>query len=114
MKVAYVSLAPFISGAERCLQLILQRAPSVAIEPIVLCPPDSAIIPWCKTHGIRHVGVRLAERDKWHPVRWFSSVSAIARVLRRERVQVVHSNQVWCFAAAGTAAGFLGIPRVCH
>jgi glycosyltransferase involved in cell wall biosynthesis len=114
VKVAYVSFAPFISGAERSLQVMIESAPSVGIEPLLLCPPGATLIPWCEANGIRYVAVPLPDRDKRHPFRWFSSVVRVARVLRRERVDVVHSNQVWCMATAGAAARLLRIPRVCH
>lgn len=114
MKVAYVSFAPFISGAERSLQIMLQWAPKTGIDPIVVCPPGSKMIPWCETHHVRYFAVPLPDRDKWHPVRWFSSVIRLARLLRRERVDIVHSNQVWSFAAISAAASLVGIPRVCH
>ena len=114
MKVAYLSFAPFISGAERSLQVMIRSAPSAGIEPLLLCPPTAKLIPWCEANGVRYVTVPLADRDKRHPFRWFNSVARVAHVLHRERVDIVHSNQVWCFAAASTAASLLGIPRVCH
>ena len=114
MRVAYVTRAPFISGAERALQLILKHAPSAGIEPMVICPAGSPFLTWCGDNGIPHQAIELAERDKFHPLRWFSSVVRIRRALQRHRVDIVHSNQVWAYAAAGTAARSLGIPRVCH
>lgn len=114
MKVAYLSLAPFISGAERSLQVMIRSAPAAGIEPLLLCPPTAKLIPWCEANGVRYVTVPLVDRDKRHPFRWFNSVARVAHVLHRERVDVIHSNQVWCFAAASTAASLLGIPRVCH
>ena len=36
MRVAYITLAPFISGAERSLQMILQNCRQEQIEPVVL------------------------------------------------------------------------------
>lgn len=114
MKVAYLSFAPFISGAERSLQVMIRAAPAAGIEPLLLCPPTAKLIPWCEANGVRYVTVPLADRDKRHPFRWFNSVARVAHVLHRERVDVIHSNQVWCFAAASTAARLLGIPRVCH
>ena len=114
MRVAYVTFAPFVSGAERSLQVMLQEAPSVGIDPMVLCPPGSQLIPWCEENNIRYHAVPLPDRDKWHAIRWFSSVLRVARILRDEHVEVVHSNQVWSFATVGAAARLLGIPRLCH
>lgn len=114
MRVAYITRAPFISGAERALQLILEHAASVDIDPLVICPHQSPFLAWCQQHGVCHEAIELAERDKFHPLRWFSSVARMRRALRSHRIDIVHSNQVWAYAAAGTAAGLLGIPRVCH
>ena len=114
MRVAYVAFAPFVSGAERSLQIMLLSAPNAGIDPIVLCPPGSKIIPWCRENNVRYVTAPLPDRDKWHAIRWFSSVYRVARILRRERIDLVHSNQVWSMATAGAAARLVGIPRVCH
>jgi glycosyltransferase involved in cell wall biosynthesis len=114
MRVAYVTLAPFISGAERALQTVLLHASHAGIEPHVICPASSPFGAWCDAHQIRWSAVTIAERDKWHPLRWIKSLGQIAVVLRRERIDVVHANQVWAYAAAGTAARLLRIPRVCH
>jgi glycosyltransferase involved in cell wall biosynthesis len=114
IRVAYVTRAPFISGAERSLQTILQHASSGGIDPIVICSHGSLLLPWCQSHGIQAFAVPIAERDRRHPIRWLESVARIAHVLAREDVDILHSNQVWTYAAAGTAASWVGIPRVCH
>jgi glycosyltransferase involved in cell wall biosynthesis len=114
MRVAYVSRAPFISGAERSLQTMLRYLPRAGVEPVVVGPGRSELSPWCEAHGIPFLACPLAVRDKWHPLRWWSSVRAMNGLLRRHRIDLVHSNQLWTYPAAGAAALDLGLARVCH
>jgi glycosyltransferase involved in cell wall biosynthesis len=114
LRVAYTTRAPFISGAERSLQIMVEYAPRYGISPLILCPARAAIIPWCRERQVAFKETPLADRDRYHPFRWAHSVARIAWILSSERVDVVHSNQVWAFSAAGTAARLLQIPRVCH
>ena len=114
MRVAYVAYAPFLYGAERSLQTMLQFAPAVGIDPLVISPPDSALGPWCESQGVRFVSSILPVRDKWHPYRWWSTVARLQAICRQHKVQVVHANQVFSYPAIGLAAKRLRIPRVCH
>jgi L-malate glycosyltransferase len=114
IRVAYISSAPFISGAERSLQTMLRYLPREQVEPVVIGPEQSRLAPWCRSHGIPFHPCPLAVRDKWHPVRWWSSMRSMREILKRERVDLVHSNQLWSYPTLGAAAADLGLPRVCH
>jgi glycosyltransferase involved in cell wall biosynthesis len=114
MRVAFTTLAPFISGAERSLQVTLRHLPAAGVEPLVVGPPGAAIAQWCQRNGIPFHGCPIAVRDKWHPIRWWRSVSGLRSIFRDQRVRLVHANQMWCYPAVGAAAGDLGLPRVCH
>jgi glycosyltransferase involved in cell wall biosynthesis len=114
MRVAYITNAPFISGAERSLQTILRNLADSPIEPLVICPPDSPFGPWCREHEIRCVTTPVAIRDKWHPLCWLSSVRRIRGLLKHWRIELVHSNQIWSYPAVARAAAHLKIPRICH
>jgi glycosyltransferase involved in cell wall biosynthesis len=56
----------------------------------------------------------LATPNKWNPFRWWASVRRLRSLLKRERIELIHSNQLFSYKAVGTAARSLGIPRVCH
>jgi L-malate glycosyltransferase len=114
MRVAYTVLSPFISGAERSLQTMLQFLPEEGVEPVVICPPDSDIIPWCRSNRLPFDTCTFAYRDKWHPVNWWSSVRQMQSLLQRHNIDVVHSNQLWSYPVTGAAARSLRLPRVCH
>src|SRR5437870_2843014 len=114
MRVAYIVLSPFISGAERSLQTMLCFLPDVGVEPVVFCHPDSKIIPWCQSNRISFDTCTFAHRDKWHPIRWWSSLRKMRSLLQRHKIDLVHSNQLWSYPTAGAAAHTLGLPRICH
>jgi glycosyltransferase involved in cell wall biosynthesis len=114
IRVAFTALAPFISGAERSLQVTLRHLPKAGIDPIVVGPETSQLAGWCERERIPFVARRFAFRDKWHPFRWWSSVRGLRTLFRDYRVDVVHSNQMWSFPAAGVAAASIGLPQVLH
>ena len=114
MRVAFTTLAPFISGAERSLQVMLRHLPAAGVEPVVVGPADAKIVPWCKANGFPFRECPLAFRDKWHPLRWWRSVRRLRRLFREERIELVHANQMWSYPAAGAAGLDLGLPRICH
>jgi glycosyltransferase involved in cell wall biosynthesis len=113
-RVAFTTLAPFISGAERSLQVTVRHLPAAGVAPLVIGPPGAAIAPWCRESDVPFLACPLAFRDKWHPFRWWWSVRQLRGLLRRHRVDLVHANQMWSYPAAGAAGHDLGLPRVCH
>lgn len=114
MRVAYICEAPFISGAERSLQVMLDHVADVGVDPLVVAPPGSAIHPWCQDRQIPTLICPLARRDKWHPFRWLASIRRMRTLFRRHRIDLVHSNQLYSYPAASAAGRDLGLPRVCH
>ena len=114
MRVAYVAAAPFISGAERSLQTTIVHVADAGIEPVVICPPASPLIDWCRANAMPVYTSPLPLRDKWHPLRWITGVRRMRALLTELRVDVVHSNQLWSYPVVGAAGLDLGIPRVLH
>lgn len=114
IRVAYTTLAPFISGAERSLQAMLRHLPASGVAPLVIGPAQAAIRPWCVENRLPFFPCPLPLRDKWHPLRWWRSVRHMRRLLLETGVQVIHSNQMWSYPTAGAAGRDLGLPRVCH
>src|SRR6266542_4770910 len=114
MRVVFVARAPFLSGAERSLQLLIEHLPSLGIEPAVVAATGSALRPWCQAKGFPYTECSLAWRDKWHLLRWWRSVRQVRAALRGFGARLVHSNQLWRYPPAGAAGFDLGLPRVCH
>lgn len=114
IRVAFTSLAPFVSGAERSLQVTLRHLPAAGVEPVVIGPPGSKIAPWCVRNEVAFLECPLPFRDKWHPLRWWRSVRRMRSLLRNHRIDLVHANQMWSYFTAGAAGRDLGLLRVCH
>ena len=114
MRVAYVSRASQIAGAERSLQTMLLSVREAGIDPLVICPPEDAIIPWTIEHGFVIAKAHLREPDRAHPVRWWRSVLQLLLIFRSHRIEIVHSNQIYSYMAASAAARWLNLARVCH
>jgi glycosyltransferase involved in cell wall biosynthesis len=114
MRVTYISQGSLMSGAERSLQTHLRFAQEVGIEPSVICSGNDKLIPWLAEQHIQHFCCPIAQRDKWHPFRWWNSVHWMHTLLRKLKPDVVHANHMWCYASAAAAAQGLGVPRVCH
>jgi glycosyltransferase involved in cell wall biosynthesis len=114
IKVAYVALAPFISGSERCLQLILENTEHAGIDPILITPVNSPLESWATKKKIKHLSVDLRAIHKREPWNWLYNQIKIFWLLYKNKVRVVHSNQLWSFKVLDLATKILKIKRVCH
>ncbi len=114
IKVAYVALAPFISGSERCLQLILENTEHAGIDPILITPENSPLESWAAKKNIKHLTVDLRAIHKSAPWNWLYNQIKIFWLLYENKIQVVHSNQLWSFRVLDLATKLLKIKRICH
>jgi glycosyltransferase involved in cell wall biosynthesis len=64
--------------------------------------------------GLRCLVSPMYHTDKWHWPRYRMARGALTRLLRRERPDVLHSNDLPTHQIMSDAARGLGIPRVCH
>lgn len=114
MQVAYVALAPFISGSERSLQNILLHCESVGINPILITPLGSPLADWAFENKITAYSCDLSAVDISNPFQWIKIRWHLWRIFKRHNIQVVHSNQLWSYPAVNQLARVLGVKRVCH
>ncbi len=114
MRVAYVANAPFISGAERSLQITLGHIRDADVDPVVICPGDSPLRAWCEAESIPVEPCALPVRDKRHLIQWLRGRRRMQRILERQRIDLVPSNQLWSYPICGAAGRRLGIRRICH
>lgn len=114
IKVAYVALAPFISGSERSLQVILSYAQAHGIEPYLVTPPGSPLAKWAGDRGITCLSTALpvfSVRNLWS---YCLSFLKLYYWLKKHKIQIVHSNQLWSFPLVAAVANQLGIVKYCH
>jgi glycosyltransferase involved in cell wall biosynthesis len=114
LKVAFVALAPFISGSERCLQVILDNCKHNDVDPILISPADSPMHEWALQHHIKSYKIDLQVFNSRRPWRWLVAQLQLVYILAIKRIQIAHSNQIWSYPAISMPTSLLGIKRVCH
>ena len=101
-------------GASRVLYTALRLIDRERIEPLLLLPCDGPIVPELRTRGLRHViwGTLTEPGSHWHYLR---TIWRMFRLLRRERVDVMHVNysHVWR-PAEYLGARLARVPIVTH
>jgi L-malate glycosyltransferase len=119
-RVLYVNHTSEMSGAERSLLTLLGGLPPT-ISPVVACPAgalaDAARA--MSIHTVEIPGIKASFRlDPRHTPRAVLDIAnqatAVRRVSRQERIDLVHANSVRAGLAAGLARRFGGPPTVVH
>ena len=114
INVAYVAVAPFISGSERCLQLILTHCQTVDISPILITPHSSPMKQWAKDNNIIHYSCDLSPFSIKNSLRWLFTQIKLYKIIKKHKINVIHSNQIWSYQVIAPIANLLKIKRVCH
>jgi L-malate glycosyltransferase len=114
LKVAFVALAPFISGSERCLQVILDNCKHNDVDPILISPANSPMHEWASLHSIKSYKIDLQVFNSRRPWRWLIAQFKVFYILAVRRIQIAHSNQIWSYRVITIPTSLLGIKRICH
>ena len=112
MNIAYVALAPFISGSERCLQLLLTD--NIDHNAVLILHKGSPLQSWADERCIRCYTCDLSPLDTKRPWRWLWAQLYLLWIFIVNNIDVVHSNQIWSYPAICWPSSLLRIPRVCH
>jgi glycosyltransferase involved in cell wall biosynthesis len=112
--VLYVSWAPFFSGAERALVILVENLDPRRYRPVVALGTRGQLESELQARGVRTACIPIAYTGLRTALSWMKSVSRLARLARRERALLVHANDVPSFQPAGYAARLLGLPALTH
>ncbi len=96
-------------GKEQCVVDLANTLSEGCFEPIVICLQTSGAL----QDRIRHQGVKVISLDK-RPGNDLRLPFRLARVLRRERVDIVHSNNWGSLAESVLAAKCAGVRPIVH
>lgn len=110
----YVAWAPFFSGAERALIVLLENLDPERYRPRVVLGTDGQLADELRSRGIDTTYIPLVNRGLRELPSWLRSVSRLALHARRTNATIVHSNDVPSFQPAGYAARLVGLPAVTH
>jgi glycosyltransferase involved in cell wall biosynthesis len=109
-RLLFLDHAPFLGGAETVLLDIVRTIDRTRFEPIVGTPARSALVAPAEALGVRVIPIDLPHLNMRNPLGLLpalKSVRQLRAVLRREHIDLIHTNTVRAhligtLAAAGT------------
>lgn len=112
--ILYSAWAPFFSGAERALLVLVDHLDPARYRPVVALGTRGELEAELRRRGVRTLYAPVRYRGLRELPAWLASVAGLARIGRAERAALVHANDVPSFQPAGYAARLLGRPTVTH
>lgn len=122
-RILFVNNSADIYGASRCLVRLIERLDPLRFDPIVLLPETGPLEKLLKDTGtpvIFFPELRVITRGVFRSWRLLPfllslpiSIFALWRILRREKINLVHTN-TGVILSAGPAAWLAGVPNVWH
>ncbi|MFQ3220669.1 MAG: glycosyltransferase involved in cell wall biosynthesis [Paraglaciecola sp.] len=115
LTVAYIALAPFISGSERSLQATISQVSKMGVETLLICPEDSPLLDWANENNIRFesCGLKSLSADRYFLPSLYSQFR-LCYLFIKYKINIVHSNQIWSYPTIYWPAKLNGCSIVCH
>jgi glycosyltransferase involved in cell wall biosynthesis len=107
-------MAPFIGGAEVAAERLALGLCEEGHEVVVVLGKRGEVMDRMEKAGLRCLFSPMYFTDKWHWLRYFRARQALRRLLKHERPDLIHSNDLPTHQIVADAAQGLGIPRICH
>jgi glycosyltransferase involved in cell wall biosynthesis len=114
LRVGLVSMAPFVGGAEIAAERLALGLREAGHEVVLILGRRGAVMERMERAGLRCRHTPMHLTDKWRWWRWAAARARLRALLRRERPDVVHGNDLPTHQVLSGAARGLGIPVVCH
>ena len=114
MKICLAEWAPFYAGAEVAAERLAVGLREAGVEVVLIVGTDGEALLRARQAGLRAEFVPLALTDRRRPWRFLLSQRRLQAVLRRERPDIVHANDLPTLQMVARAAGRVGVPRLCH
>jgi glycosyltransferase involved in cell wall biosynthesis len=114
LKVGLATWAPFVGGAEVAAERLAVGLRDAGHDVVVLLGRSGPVRDRIEKTGVRSVVVPMRFTGKWdYPLYWLAR-RRLTAILRAERPDVLHSNDLPTHAMTADAARRVGVPRVCH
>jgi glycosyltransferase involved in cell wall biosynthesis len=107
-------MAPFVGGAEVAAERLAVGLRDVGHDVVLLVGRRGAVLERLERAGLRCIVSPMYLTDKWHWPRYWRARRDLTRLLRQERPDIVHSNDLPTHQIVSDASRRLGIPRLCH
>ena len=113
-KICIASWASFLAGAEVAAERLAIGLKEAGHDVFMLLGTNGETLRRMRGVGLRCEFAPLSLTDKWRWWRYAAARRGVDRVLRREKPDLVHCNDLPTNQMVSKAAGRLGIPRICH
>src|SRR5690349_7241433 len=114
LKVCLVSMAPFVGGAEVAAERLGVGLRDAGHDVLMVLGTRNEVHDRMAAAGLRCVHAPMYFTDKLHWFRYWRARRGLRRLLRQERPDVVHSNDLPTHQIVSDAVRGSGIPEVCH
>jgi glycosyltransferase involved in cell wall biosynthesis len=112
--ICIASMAPFLGGAEVAAERLAIGLRDAGYDVFLVLGKCSGLYERLEKAGLRCVYVPMYFTDKWHMIRYWRARNRLRSLLRQQRPDVIHSNDLPTHQIVADAARPLGIPRICH
>lgn len=106
--------AQMIGGGQQSLLMLLRGIDPKHYRPLVVLPGEGPLADKIRALGIPVFFVGLASFRRLNPIRIFRNIRRLARILREQEVDIVHTNASRSTFYAGLAARMTGVPLIWH
>lgn len=118
VRVLFVDHADFLGGAEQSLLEVLRLVDTAKINAALACP-DGALMREARSQGTRVFAVNLGQmRGRRNlmsvPFKLIRGVLQLTQIIRREKIDIVHSNTMRASIYSALAAHLSGAKFVWH
>lgn len=115
-KILYLTPSSSLLGARKSLLVLLENLDKNKYLPIVACPQrEGKLSEILKEKNIRVEVIRLRNWRKLRNIRFLpGSIYSLVRLIKKERINLVHCNEFWMNPYGVIAAKIAGIPCVTH
>ena len=114
LKIGLASVAPFLGGAEVAAERLALGLSQAGHDVFVILGHHNAVWDRMRAAGLRCLHAPLPLTDKRHPVRTMSARGRLWTLVRRERPDLLHANDLPTHQAVSWVANVARIPVVCH
>src|SRR5262245_39767021 len=114
LKVCLATMAPFIGGAEVAAERLALGLLEKGHDVFVILGRTGEVHDRFIQAGLRCQVAPMYLTDKRHWLRYLSARRSLTSLLRLERPDIVHSNDLPTHQIVSDAANRLGLPCICH
>jgi glycosyltransferase involved in cell wall biosynthesis len=113
-KIGFVHSVSVVGGAERMSQAIMEGLPKYNFESQLFCPSVGEFPESLQTMNINSSYIEMFQPSIKHPIRSIKHYLKWRRLIRSEKIDILHTGDLICARSLLKAANSLNIPVICH